>query len=94
MSKYVGICARVASQSGLKFQVGPMGTSVEGSLEDTLDLVRRAVDACMHEPALESQRMLLNIQADVRPGSNANRLSSKMATIQAVLSRVPDADKQ
>ena len=37
---------------------------------------------------------LLNIQADVRPGSNANRLSSKMATIQAVLSRVPDADKQ
>lgn len=43
----------VVQQSGVKYEVGPMETVMEGEMDELLDIVKRAQDACLKAGAAE-----------------------------------------
>ncbi|KJS21511.1 MAG: hypothetical protein VR72_10240 [Clostridiaceae bacterium BRH_c20a] len=63
ISNYVAKCHQVLDESGLKYQLTPMSTVVEGSLDKVLEVVRR-----MHEvPFIAgAQRVSTSIRIDDR----------------------------
>jgi len=51
--------------SGLNYMVGPMETTIEGNLDDLLDLVKRAQLICV---AAGANRVLSMVKIDYKPG--------------------------
>ncbi|MFY4775319.1 thiamine-binding protein [Metabacillus sp. RGM 3146] len=43
----------IVQQSGVKYEVGAMETVMEGELDELLDIVKRAQDACIKAGAFE-----------------------------------------
>lgn len=43
----------VVQKSGVKYEVGPMETVMEGELDELIDIVKRAQDACIEGGASE-----------------------------------------
>ena len=60
---YVMAAFKVLKQSGLKFRVGPMSTSVEGDWESVMTTIRNMQEVCFHMGAL---RVLTTIRIDER----------------------------
>ncbi len=54
----------VVQQSGVKYLVGPMETTMEGELDQLLDIVKRAQQACIDAGAT---RVFTNIKIDYCP---------------------------
>lgn len=44
---------RVVQESGVKYEVGAMETVMEGELDNLLDIVKKAQEACIREGASE-----------------------------------------
>ena len=63
VSPYVREALKVIKASGLKYQVGPMGTSLEGDWDAIFDCIRRMHDACVK---LGAVRLLTTIKIDDR----------------------------
>lgn len=55
---------RVIQESGVKYLVGPMETTMEGELDDLLDIVKKAQDACVKAGAA---RVVSVIKIDYSP---------------------------
>jgi len=62
-SKYVAKCLEVAKESGLKYELTPMSTVIEGNLEKILETIRK-----MHEVPFKegAQRVVTTITIDDR----------------------------
>jgi uncharacterized protein YqgV (UPF0045/DUF77 family) len=77
-SQYAHIEAAIAlaENSGLKYEVGALGTTVEGSPDEVWTLLRR-----MHESTLESgaSSIITNIRFAQRAGSDAPRMDELVA---------------
>ncbi|MGM7634970.1 thiamine-binding protein [Bacillus sp. Hm123] len=54
----------VVQQSGVKYEVGPLETVMEGQLDELLDIVKKAQQACLDAGAIE---VLTNIKIHYRP---------------------------
>jgi uncharacterized protein (TIGR00106 family) len=63
VSRYVRAALKVIQASGLKYRVGPMGTSLEGDWEAVFDCVRRMHEVCIE---LGAVRLLTTIKIDDR----------------------------
>ncbi|WP_251861923.1 thiamine-binding protein [Clostridium sp. Marseille-Q2269] len=50
--------------SGVKYEVGPMETTMEGELDVLLDIVKKAQDICVNEGA---QRVVSVVKIDYKP---------------------------
>ncbi len=63
LSKFVAGCVQLVKESGLKYQLTPMGTILEGELDDIFALVRK-----MHESPFNAgaQRVSTLIKIDDR----------------------------
>lgn len=63
ISKFVAGCLKLVEQSGVKYQLTPMGTILEGELDDIFTLVRQ-----MHESPFNAgaQRVSTLIKIDDR----------------------------
>ncbi|KJS83031.1 MAG: hypothetical protein JM58_13405 [Peptococcaceae bacterium BICA1-8] len=63
ISKYVAKCHQVLDESGLKYQLTPMSTVVEGPLDKILEVVRK-----MHEVPFAdgAQRVSTSLRIDDR----------------------------
>jgi len=63
ISKYVAQCHKVLDESGLKYQLTPMGTVVEGPLDKIMETVQK-----MHEVPFTNgaQRVSTSIRIDDR----------------------------
>ncbi len=63
LSSYVARCVDVVEDSGLKYQLNPMGTVIEGETADILEVVRK-----MHESVFSDEivRVLTRISIDDR----------------------------
>ncbi|MEW6726803.1 MTH1187 family thiamine-binding protein [Desulforudis sp. 1088] len=83
VSAYVADCVRVLDQSGLDYRVTPMGTVVEGPLDDILRVVRR-----MHEAPFAGgvQRVVTTLKIDDRR-DKALTMAGKVEAIMAKLER-------
>lgn len=51
-------------QTGLKYEMGPMETTVEGELDELLEIVKKAQELCVKEGAT---RVLSVIKIDYKP---------------------------
>jgi uncharacterized protein YqgV (UPF0045/DUF77 family) len=77
-SQYAHIKAAIAlaQESGLKYEVGALGTTIEGAPDDVWTLLRR-----MHESTLESgaQSIITNIRFAQRAGDDEPRMDALVA---------------
>ncbi|WP_319542609.1 MTH1187 family thiamine-binding protein [uncultured Pseudodesulfovibrio sp.] len=80
LSPYVARALDVIKQSGLPYQLGPMGTSIEGEWEEVMAVVA----ACFQELKQDSDRVFLSFNADYKKGRN-NGLTNKVQSVQEKL---------
>ena len=80
LSPYVARAIKVILDSGLPYELNPMGTCVEGEWSDVMALV----DRCFQELEKDCDRINLALKADYRKGP-AGRLTSKIASVKEKL---------
>ena len=81
ISKFVAGCLILVKESGLKYQLTPMGTILEGELDDIFALVRR-----MHESPFNAgaQRVSTLIKIDDRR-DREHTMERKLRSVQEQL---------
>jgi uncharacterized protein (TIGR00106 family) len=80
VGELVSEAVRVVRDSGLPNRTDAMFTTVEGEWDETMDVVRRAVEAV----AAKAPRVSLVLKADVRPGVSG-ALTAKVETVERYL---------
>lgn len=80
-SSFVSEACLVAAQSGIGYRVTPMGTVLEGPLDQVLPVARR-----MHEAALQAgaARVVTNLTIDER----TDKPMSMSAAVEAVANQI------
>ncbi len=81
VSSYVAGCVRIVQESGLSFELTPMGTIIEGELDEILRVIRR-----MHEApfAVGAERVSTLIKIDDRR-DKAHSMAGKLRSVQEKL---------
>jgi len=64
LSRYVSRAVEIISKSGLSYKVGPMGTAIEGDLDEVLDVIRK----CFNAMKRDCHRIDFHIKGDYRKG--------------------------
>lgn len=82
VSEAVAAAVRVVRDSGLPNHTDSMFTTVEGTWEDCMDVVRRACEAA----GAFGSRVSLVLKADIRPGYQGE-LTAKVERLEKVLGR-------
>ncbi len=77
LSKYVAKVERIIRESGLKCQLTPMSTIVEGNLDEILDLVKRVHNALFEEG-------VLRVSTTVRIDERRDKLQTMEQKVRAV----------
>ena len=80
LSPYVARALKMIQNSGLPYELNPMGTCVEGDWSDVMSLV----DRCFQELQKDCNRINLSLKADYRKGP-AGRLQSKVESVKVKL---------
>lgn len=78
VSEYVARCVELVAESGLTYQLTPMGTVIEGDIDDILPVLRE-----MHEvPFLKgAERVSTLIKIDDRRDSGSHGLQGKIDSV-------------
>ena len=63
LSEYIAEAQRIVRKSGLKWELGPMCTSLEGDLTQILELTKEVHEACFRKGA---KRVLTSLKIDDR----------------------------
>ena len=94
VSTYVARCLEIVAASGLDYRLHAMGTTLEGELDQALDVVRQ----CFQALQADCDRISCSIKIDYRKGP-PGRLDGKVQKVQTLLGRPlrtapshPDAD--
>ena len=82
VSPFVARSLDIIDNSGLPYQLTPMGTIIEGEWEDVMAVVK----ACFDAMSTDCERIATNIKIDYRAGSG-ERLKSKVESVQKKLGR-------
>ena len=64
VSPYVARALQIIKDSGLPYELNPMGTCIEGEWEDVMNVV----NACFQELIKDCDRVYLTMKADYRKG--------------------------
>ena len=80
LSPYVARAVKLVQESGLPYELNPMGTCVEGEWSDVMALVER----CFQALEKDCNRINLSLKADYRKGPSG-RLKSKVASVEKKL---------
>jgi uncharacterized protein YqgV (UPF0045/DUF77 family) len=76
----VARCLEIVAASGLDYRLLAMGTTLEGELDQALDVVRR----CFQALEADCNRISCSIKIDYRKGL-PGRLESKVQKVQALV---------
>ena len=82
LSKHVARILEVIDASGVPYQLGPMGTCLEGEWDEVFGVIKR----CYEEMRGGSRRITCSIKVDARQGGGG-RLSAKVARLEQILGR-------
>lgn len=82
VSGYVSQILDIIDQSGITYQLTPMGTILEGSWEEVLDVISR----CFKVLQEQSNRITTFIKVDYRKGKES-RMKSKINKVESILKR-------
>ena len=77
VSPYVARAVKIIRESGLAFQVGPMGTSIEGEWADAIRVVGRCMDALTED----CDRVYMTLKVDYRKNTD-ERMAKKVKAIE------------
>jgi len=79
VSRYVAGCVKIVRESGLRHQLTPMGTIMEGSIDDILTVIRP-----MHESpfAAGAVRVSTLIKIDDRRDLKTHSMEGKVASVE------------
>jgi uncharacterized protein (TIGR00106 family) len=77
VSDYVSRSLEIIDDSGLNYRLGPMGTCLEGEIDQVLDVVKR----CFERMSEECNRIACVMKFDYRKGYSG-RLASKIETVK------------
>lgn len=80
VAEAVAAAVRVVRESGLPHRTDPMFTTIEGTWDDCLDVVRRATEAV----APFGTRTSLVLKADIRPGY-VGEMTAKLERLESHL---------
>ena len=80
VSPYVARAAKIIENSGLSYEINPMGTCIEGQWPE----VFKVVDQCFKDLQDDCDRIYLTMKADYRK-DRTNGLNSKMASVKSQL---------
>ena len=80
LSPYVARALKTIQDSGLPYELNPMGTCVEGEWSEVMALV----DRCFQELEKDCNRINLALKADYRKGP-AGRMKGKVESVKAKL---------
>lgn len=80
LSKYVAECLRIVQDSGMKHQLTPMGTVLEGEGDEVIPVIMRCHDTVMSM----SERVLTSIKIDDRR-DRPNDMERKMRSVKEKL---------
>lgn len=82
LTPYVARCVDVIDKSGLNYRFGPMGSTIEGTWEQVMQVVTDCYKALEKDCA----RISVNIRIDARAG-NESRLKSKLTSVEGAVGR-------
>lgn len=82
VSPYVARCVKIVEESGLPYRLHAMGTTVEGELDQVLDVLRR----CFEELQKDCTRITCSVKIDYRAGQSG-RLESKVRSVEEILGK-------
>jgi len=80
IARYVAMTSDVCTERHLKHEVTPMGTVVDGSLEECLEAVRESTEKVLSQ----APRVIVSVTLDVRPGE-FGRLDRKRTKIREIV---------
>ena len=78
ISNYVAGCVRLAKQSGIKYQLTPMGTILEGSLDEIFPLIRMMQESVFDAGAV---RVSSHIKIDDRRDPDCHSMEDKIVAV-------------
>ncbi len=82
VSKYVARSLDIIDQSGLAYRLNPMGTVIEGSWDEVMQVVK----SCWERMSEDCDRISTVMKIDYRQGKTG-RLSSKMDSVEKKVGR-------
>lgn len=85
LSRYIAHCMDIIDKSGLNYQFHPMGTIIEGELEEVFDLIIKCRNS-LRKKFPECNRLLINIKVDDRKGVK-EALKYKIKSVEEKLGR-------
>jgi uncharacterized protein (TIGR00106 family) len=85
VSPYVVRAARIIQDSGFSYEIGPMGTCIEGEWEEVIDVVTR----CFRDLKKDCDRVYVTISADYRKEGN-RRIQGKVKSVERKLRQGKD----
>lgn len=77
LSPYVARVIDVIRQSGLNFELGPMGTCIEGDWKDVIQVI----DRCFEAMRSESERIYMTLKMDYSQGRQGG-LNTKVDSVK------------
>lgn len=78
LSRDVAKAIKIVTESGLPHENNPMGTVVEGDWDELVGLVKK----CRDELIKDSERVIISMKIDDRPGKPKDRLTEKLRSIK------------
>lgn len=82
VSEYVARCVDLVDRSGLAYRLNPMGTVVEGPLDEVMALIVR----CHKAVAADCERVSTLIKIDDRTGAS-NQIEDKVRKVERLVGR-------
>jgi uncharacterized protein (TIGR00106 family) len=80
LSPLVARVLQIVAKSGIRYKANPMGTVLEGSWEEVMDVIKR----CHDEVMKDAERAVTSIKLDDRKGKN-ERLEKKLGSVEEKL---------
>lgn len=84
VSSQVAKALKIIDASGLDYRLNPMGTVMEGSLEQILDVLKKCHAAVM----ADAQRVMIILTMDDRKDVESPRLENKMRSVEKKIGKV------
>lgn len=82
LSRYIAQAIEVLDISGLKYQITPMGTVIEGDLEEVIEVCRKMHESLFTNP--EIKRVLTTIKIDDRRNKKSE-MEEKVRSVEKQL---------
>lgn len=76
-SQTIAEVVKEVQKSGLEYQVGPMGTSIEGEMEKVFQTLQN----CFRVLYQSNERVLMNVSVDNKPTPSLNELEDRVESV-------------